>query len=119
MPERVVRASLIETGQNIIAGTPVDKGRARNSWNTAIGTPDTTVRLDTSTSGADALQNLEGVASVLEVGQELFFTSDLIYMPRLEYEGHSQQAPQGMVRINLADFQQTVQANIKRQGLGK
>lgn len=70
--ERVVRASLIETGQNIIAGTPVDKGRARNSWNTAIGTPDTTVRLDTSTSGRMRCKTWKAWRLYLRLGKSCF-----------------------------------------------
>ena len=37
-----------------------------------------------------------------------YLTNNSPYAERIEYEGHSTQAPDGMVRINAIKFQQTL-----------
>lgn len=81
---RVHRDSCLELGNRVVEGTPVDKGRAKQSW-----TP----------NGIPAL------------GRIYSFTSILEYILPLEY-GHSDQAPQGMLRTNVRNWNSIVRGNI-------
>lgn len=89
---RVDRASKLEISNRIQNGTPVDEGTARRSWQS---TP-----LDSN---------------------PYYFTNSLPYVRMLEYGGYtdkpetektiggfSKQAPQGMVRINAANWREIV-----------
>lgn len=97
-------------------GTPVDTGFARNSWVVGIGgvgvfrQPDQPAdRHATVTLTADA----EGQAILADVriGDEVHITSNCAYMMALE-EGHSGQAPTGMVWLALSASQQIVDATV-------
>lgn len=78
--EKVASESVLDLGTRIKEGTPKDTGRARQSW---------------SDNGP------------LVVGKLYQYSSNLVYMRRLEY-GHSAQAPAGMVRINTIKWPQIV-----------
>lgn len=70
------KGACLELNTRITESTPVDTGRARQSW-TPIG--------------------------FLRVGAPYQFTSNLEYIKPLEY-GSSQQAPAGMLRINVRNW---------------
>lgn len=99
----VVRAAIIETENRIIQGSVVDKGFFINSWMTSIGTPIDS-REVASMTGADALTQAVQVTMKLESGDTVYFTSNLPYSFRLEYDGHSTRMPHGTLRKNLAEF---------------
>ena len=73
---RVHKDSCLLLNNRITEATPVDTGRARQSW---------------SPEGS------------FTVGAEYKFSSNLSYIRALEY-GHSQQSPVGMLRINLRNW---------------
>lgn len=82
---RVHRDSILELGNRVQDGTPVDKGRARASW---------------SHSGP------------IQIGVIHTFTSNLEYIIPLEY-GHSKKsAPHGMLRINVRNWNSIVKEQI-------
>lgn len=99
-------------------GTPVPAGyvggRARGSWqyakdNPAPGDPETI-------DGSGAL-SIGRVASGVNTGDPLasvhYITSNVPYIRPLEYEGHSKQAPDGMVRKSVAEFQAHVERAVR------
>lgn len=97
--EQADRAIKIELFTSVIMDTPVDTGRARGNWQTSAEQPAQGV-LERSGEGsalADMEQNLGGEVTYL--------INNLPYARRLEY-GHSGQAPQGMVRRNVARLNQ-------------
>lgn len=82
-------------------------GRFRSNWNIGLGDfgTDTSEAIDgagqTISKGSAKLQGLQP-------GQTFYLTNSLPYAIRLEY-GHSQeQAPKGMVRLTVAEFQPIV-----------
>lgn len=80
-------------------------GLARGNWQTRTNEmPPTTVL--PIRPGYDALA--EAVANSGKAGDVTYMLNSVPYILRLEYEGHSTQAPAGMVRINVAAFQQQV-----------
>lgn len=97
---RVASAAL---STKVIARTPVDTGRLRKSWTPARN------RFDTSNSGGD----VAAVASSLNTGDIFTLINAQPYARRIEY-GHSGQAPGGMLRVSVAEWQGIVDAAARR-----
>jgi len=109
--DQVRRASALELFRLVIFATPVDSGRLRGNWQTTINSAATGERAtDDPTGGmalAEAMANLGGLTDVV------WFVNNLPYAERIEYEGWSRQAPEGMVRRHLAQWQRIVTAKAK------
>lgn len=99
-----VRVICLDLMSGIVLKTPVDTGRARANWQASIGSPrsDTTTSTDKNGSGTIAA-NADVVARA--PGNIFWLTNNLPYISRLEYEGWSNQAPRGMVRITIDEVQ--------------
>ena len=108
-----IRATLLEVSTAIIKGTPADTGRARGNWQASIGRGATgEVSVDSVRSGeAKAIAEVNQKASVA-VGDLYYLTNNLPYIERLEY-GWSKQAPGGMVRKNMQNFNRLLVKNIR------
>jgi len=86
------------------AGKDYVGGRFRANWQLTIGTA-ASGNIDavdanggkTITAAVEALQDFES-------GPTIFIVNNLPYGARLEYEGWSRQAPAGMVRVTVAEF---------------
>lgn len=97
--DRIVRTATLELFSGVIRSTPVDTGRARGNWQTSVSAPKDgqSERLDPSGGAALAEVN---ASTPPGAGQVTYLANNLPYIERLEY-GHSKQAPNGMVRINM------------------
>lgn len=108
----------IEAFKGIVILTPVDTGRARASWALGIGAPSDFVPPEIPKEGRAAINTLKHAGKVphpvfpkatpdysqlasIDGTQPVFITSNLEYIEALE-NGHSKQAPAGMVRITVA-----------------
>ncbi len=100
------RAIALQMGDRVIKRSPVDTGRFRGNWNSSINSVDYSI--DSASAGA-----LNPVVSKLKIGDTFNFTNNLPYAERLEFGAWSDQAPQGMVRITIAEFSQVADAQIK------
>jgi hypothetical protein len=109
--DKVRRASALEVFMLTIYATPVDTGRLRGNWQTAINSPKTShiTRLDKAggEAVAEAMANLGSMVDVV------YMTNSLPYAEKIEYEGYSRQAPNGMVRVSAAKWQRIVQEKAK------
>ncbi len=113
-PEKVVKKISFQLFRRIIEKTPVDTGRARASWNIAIGRTDLTVAPEgthQSNPGglsAKANQVLAGYGADGRL-PVVIISNNLPYIVELE-KGSSKQAPVGMVALSVQeeqnDFQQ-------------
>lgn len=136
--DRALRAAIIKTWGDIILATPVDTGRARGAWFITTGSPSrfrpnliarafsrVTGRGSISGKGPEyiALNTAKGM-----LGKKWFLTNNMPYIETLEFggygtggegegkvtaQGFSKQAPNGMVRINLAKFPRTLRKTFK------
>ena len=116
---RTITDTLVGTVQElavrVVQRSPVDTGRFRGNWQIGDGGPDTRVDspFDKQPLGsAPSLgsfarwqDQLEGVLP----GTIIYITNSLPYARRLEYEAYSKQAPAGMVRTTVAEFNAIVQ----------
>jgi len=81
-------------------------GRFRANWNCTVGAADTSTSVSTDYGAA--------IPKVIEVCERSdrndinWLANSLPYAARLEYEGWSRQAPQGMVRRNTARIKRLI-----------
>jgi hypothetical protein len=105
--DQVVRKIALTVFQRVIMKSPVDTGRFRGNWQVAIGTMPSGVLAGVDKSGGATIQRVAATALNMKAGEVIYLMNNLAYARALEY-GHSKQAPNGMVRITVAEFQSIV-----------
>lgn len=100
--ETVARKIVFELFKAVVLRSPVDTGRFRANWNVGVGAPDytTTDVKNPSATPFDAALNVK-------LGGLVCLSNGLPYARRLE-NGYSQQAPQGMIRLTVAELSQHI-----------
>jgi len=85
-------------------------GRARANWQMTIGTPASgTIE---STDQGRAMRNAPTVLRRVRGDASIYITNNLPYIGELE-DGHSGQAPRGMVKVTLREFEGIVEHNAR------
>lgn len=102
--EDAARKVTFEVFRAVVLRSPVDTGRFRANWNVSAGSPDASTTTATEASRAD--QEV-GKALALPVGGVVYLSNGLPYGPRLEH-GYSGQAPQGMIKVTVAELSQHI-----------
>lgn len=102
-PETVARQVSFKLFSAVIKASPVDTGRFRMNWQTAGAVAPSGVIDGTDKGGAEAIGDAASYIFAASDWNEFTLTNNLPYAERLEY-GWSNQAPQGMVRVNVARF---------------
>lgn len=92
----------LELFNSVIKDTPVDTGRAKGNWQSSENKPASTEIERTSESAS--LAEAQSVALSSKPDSETYLSNNLPYISELEY-GSSKQAPEGMVRKNMARIQ--------------
>lgn len=124
--DRVVRKVALDMLSSIVQKTPVGNpknwssppppdyvgGRARGSWAVGLGAVSLTA---TSTDKNGAATIVRAASALMSWGgdQVIYITSNLPYIRRLEYGWSQSQAPNGMVRVTVAEFNTFVSAALK------
>lgn len=119
----VKRVVAIKLFGAIVKGTPVGNpdnwknpdapegytgGRARANWNFSLNGFNNNTTENTDASGGVTLNLLQTVALSADLDDSICMTNALPYIHRLEYDGWSGQAPEGMVRKNVIRFKENV-----------
>ena len=106
--QKAVRAAkkiAMEAFKRVIMRSPVDTGRFRANWGVSIGSPYTgSDQNGSDKSGDTTVMNSATVAAGWNAKKSIFLMNNLAYAVPLE-NGHSQQAPAGMVRLTIAELQ--------------
>lgn len=105
--ELVVRRAALDIGGQLVDRSPVDTGRFKNNWQTGIGGMDKSISAAADLGGAGALARLAAQVATWKPGQSIFISNSLPYAYRLE-TGWSKQAPTGIVRLTVQNFEQAV-----------
>lgn len=105
------KMAFFEICNDIILNTPVREGFARGSWTFSEGSVNARFRTGPDPSGQGSLFDVRDGIEMAREGATLYFLSNLVYMPRLEY-GWSMQAPTGMVRTAIANFGRELEKRI-------
>jgi hypothetical protein len=102
--ETVVRKTVLDMGGAMVEMSPVRSGRFRGNWQYGADA------INTSTGGADdksgrtAMNRIQAGIRGWAPGQTIYLSNSLPYAQRLE-TGWSKQAPAGMVRTTIANFE--------------
>lgn len=121
--EKVIRATFIQLATKIILRSPVDTGRFRNNWFTSIGTMSSQTTNTISKSGSAAIKRAQDVSKQAP-GRIIWLTNNLPYARKLEFGGYgngpktsggfSVQAPNGMVRVTVSEFNEIVRQEARK-----
>lgn len=80
-------------------------GRLRANWNVSLGAPDTSTTDAIDPAGALAIERGKLAMAEATGTQDVFIANSLPYAIPIEYGHSGVQAPEGMVRITVAEFQ--------------
>lgn len=112
----VVRKIALDMFKSVIVKSPVDTGRFKGNWQVNIGSvPAGTVAIDDK-AGTATIAKVTAATMNLKAGQVIYLVNNLAYARKLEY-GHSKQAPNGMVRLTIAQWNRVVEgaaASVKK-----
>lgn len=98
--EAKVKKAFFGLGKDIVFDTPVDKGMLINGWIPSKDSPNISyLPKETDRSGQKSISHLQSLK--FKLGDTLYLTNNLPYAERIEFEGWSKKAPQGMVRRNI------------------
>ena len=103
--EKTVRAIEIQLFAEIIDLSPRRSGRFVGNWQISQGSP-ASGEIDREAQKQQAISEMNEVVAALRGGGVTFLSNNLPYAHRLEFEGWSKQAPEGMVRRTVARFNQ-------------
>lgn len=114
--DEVVRAFNLDLTKQVTRLTPVGNpdewqskppagytgGQAKGNWFASVGAPSDKVDKNMRARNNSKPVNAAMSAISNSAGAVYYLTNNLPYIRRLEYEGHSGQAPNGFVRITMA-----------------
>lgn len=113
--EAIFHQVVIDIGTSLIVLSPVDTGRFKGNWQVTVGSPANHSLNVYDKVGHETIARITADVAQLTLGQTAYISNQLIYGVPLEY-GHSQQAPNGFVRITLAMFDQIVKEAVLKVG---
>lgn len=113
--DRIRRGVTLKLLGAVVMDTPVDTGRLRGNWRVSEGAPvlDAVDRVDPS--GAVVMNEINAVVQASTGDTAVCLTNNLPYAKRIEYDGWSHtKAPEGMVRRNVARFNQLIKVEVTK-----
>lgn len=115
----IVRGTSLEIYRAIVRRTPVRTGRLRANWQVQINSP--AQGEINSTNAQNTIRAGETKIKQFRVGDTVYINNNLPYAKVIE-DGRignkgSKQAPNGMVKVTIAEYQLIVQRNALRHKL--
>lgn len=98
--ELLMRKIALDLWGDITLRTPVDTGRARANWFLTVGAPSNERDLHEGAKTGEVAAPPTPSLNEITGNESIFIINNLVYIEALE-EGHSKQAPIGMVRLAL------------------
>jgi hypothetical protein len=120
--ELVLKKVGIELFRRVIMRTPVDTGRLRANWQATIGAAASGELDETDSSGqarpdgggsSKTTAKMQAVVLGADVAKPIYLTNNLPYAAVIEFGGSKQQAPAGMARVSVQEFQDIVRGAVK------
>lgn len=117
----IVKKIVIDVGTSLVLKTPVGDptywkskpppgyvgGRARGNWQYALDAPAIVEFNRIDKDGSATINHLTSNIGDKAAGRVHYITNTLAYIERLE-DGHSRQAPHGMIKLTMTEFQPIV-----------
>lgn len=127
--DMVLRKLALDGYRSLVLKSPVDKGRFRASWRVAINVVDSTSQPEPPVGGPQSpavvayvaaqaaahavnLAKFQALINTATFGSTISITNNLPYAEPLE-NGHSKQAPQGMLKITFAEITTSFAATVR------
>lgn len=107
----VVQKATYEIFSSVIMKSPVDTGRFRGNWVASAGSYGSVSVDSIDLRGSNTINNMANVALKTKSGGIVYMVNNLPYAQRLEY-GYSAQAPAGVVRTTILEFQQFINSAV-------
>ena len=82
-------------------------GTLRGNWQASIGSPSRGIVAGEDKSGAATIAKIALISSTAKLGDTAYLVNNLPYAKKIE-EGGSTQAPEGMVRVSVLEFDRIV-----------
>lgn len=101
--EEVQKRVVFEALKRVVLKTPVDTGKARGNWQVTINRVPKTIVDPPARGEIDILNKAVPVLDKLGFGDTVWISNNVDYMVFLE-NGHSGQAPKGMVSLTLQEL---------------
>lgn len=111
--QNIRRGVTLKLFNAVILDTPVLTGRARANWRVQIGDPQLQVIDREDKSGMVAIREVDAEVQKSDGDVTVTLANNLPYIQALEY-GHSQKAPEGMVRKNVARFDRLISVEVSK-----
>lgn len=89
-------------------------GRLRGNWNVGIGAPDVSTSVIRDQSGQPTIARESAKLAGADGKVSIFITNSLPYAIPVEFGHSAKQAPAGMVRVTVTQWQAFVEAEAKR-----
>ena len=123
--DKVVRGTLLDLSRRIVLRTPVGNpslwqgppppgytgGQARGNWQASIGSPSSGTTEATDKSGTATISGIAGDTHQAP-GNVWYLTNNLPYIGKLEFDGWSTQAAEGMVRVSLRELDRSIDEQV-------
>ncbi|MCY1443798.1 hypothetical protein D9M71_602310 [compost metagenome] len=111
--DKIARTAALDLFSGTIKDTPVLDGRLRGDWTTQVDSEASAENGRVDKTGQLAIA--EAAATIPDkAGHVVTMTNNMPYAYRVEFEGWSKKAPEGMMRRNLARVQRIVQQAIAK-----
>lgn len=102
----------------IIDRTPVLSGHLKGNWQPSVGAAEYDEVARASKDGAFVKKLSLDVLATLKGDETFYFSNNAPYVLVIEYEGHSSvKAPDGMVRVSMAEVGQLINQAVRDGGL--
>jgi len=102
----VTRVTLDVFGR-VIKRSPVDTGRFRGNWQFSVGAPASGTLDNLDRSGTESVRKIASGIPKDAAGKVYYLVNNLAYARALE-NGHSGQAPHGMIGLTVMEFEQSI-----------
>lgn len=106
----VFRGSSLGVFNKVIIRTPVDTGRLRGNWQASLSGP---LSGEVDSGGGAALNQASRVTSGAKITDSIYMVNNLPYAGVIE-DGSSKQAPLGMVKVTISEYQRIVAENARK-----
>jgi hypothetical protein len=104
---KFIRLIALEALRRIVMRTPVDTGRARGNWDLSVGAPVAGIVGGNMGSGDPVSSGMSKLPATVTTEMTIYITNNVPYILALE-NGHSGQAPQGMVALTIRELEEMV-----------
>lgn len=124
IPDRIVRKVVIDMGTRVVYRTPVGDpklwapttpvppgyvgGTLRAGWHYSHGATLSRQPVGPDDDGAATIAAIMAAIPANPAGKVHFLQNNVPYGEVIEFQGHSRQAPAGMVRVTVLEFEQIV-----------